>query len=47
MKDVFINEKLYHQMEDVDLDKLPKQEHDKDLLKKYNYDALMEKLKKI
>ncbi len=45
MKEVYIEGKLYHQMEDSDIDKLPKQEFDKDLLKKYKYDDLVEKLK--
>ena len=45
MKEVFIDGKLYHQMEDSDIEKLPKQEFDKDILSKYNYDDLIEKLK--
>ena len=44
MKEVYIDGKLYHQMEDSDIEKLPKQEFDKDLFEKYNYDDLMKKI---
>lgn len=47
MKEVFIDGKLYHQMEDSDIEKLPKQEFDKDILSKYKYDDLIEKLKEL